>query len=445
MAQGCAATVAANRTDNDAMTGYWFFLSYARPGPYHDGLIQQFYEKLSHAVIAKAGLNPDLTPEEVGYWDQSSNRTGDEWRQRMHTALQTTRVLIAVYSQRFFTSECCGKELQGFTMRLEAQAKLSGDPPRGRILPVLWDPFRVPNPLPHGLQNIQFKDKALGDVYAQKGLSRLADLSEHEDDYRKFLDEFAERVVVAADSGELTSQYKLPPLDDIPNVFAPTGKKTKEDRKGIGESGPGVACFAFVAGVRTEMSGIRNDVAPYGSDDFRRDWRPYLGAITNSVGQICQRIASEESLFYENLEPGKDLVTFVRDAERRQNIVVFVVDPWSARIETYRQVLSEYDQALFSNTGVLVAWNYKDAETSRDRDKLHEIVGETFSRNIGLKMGYFRDDISTLEGLNKELKDTIHSVRKMIIQQGRTVRPVDNARSKPTLSGPTPARTHVVN
>ena len=79
----------------------WFFLSYAPLDS--DPYLKRFHKDLSAAVRRLKGL-PDT---EVGFIDTSGIETGDRWTDSLISALQTTRVLLVLYSPTYFRKEYC--------------------------------------------------------------------------------------------------------------------------------------------------------------------------------------------------------------------------------------------------------------------------------------------------------------------------------------------------
>ncbi len=92
------------------MTGqrqYQVFFSYSQSNenPY----LVQFRNELSEMVSTRCGLNR----EDVLFVDTEALRTGAHWETNIRDALQSTRVLVALWSPHYFSSEWCGRECGG--------------------------------------------------------------------------------------------------------------------------------------------------------------------------------------------------------------------------------------------------------------------------------------------------------------------------------------------
>jgi|RhiMetdeSRZDD1v2_1073273.scaffolds.fasta_scaffold86363_2 TIR domain-containing protein len=122
---------------------YRFFLSYAREDNTDmrkdqrgvlNPFVQLFYEDLCREIRSKVGL---LKGEEVGFFDDAKIEPGEDWPEKLASALQQSHVFIGLYSPTYFKKEYCGKEWAVFTARVEAYAKN----PASRL--VLVEPMRV--------------------------------------------------------------------------------------------------------------------------------------------------------------------------------------------------------------------------------------------------------------------------------------------------------------
>src|SRR3954468_18823863 len=102
------------------MSNYWFFLSYARRDALSNNpYLKKFYKDLALAVGSAAALNSSVEVSDIGFIDNQGIETGDNWRETLAEALQTSRVLVCLFSRSYFNSEFCGKEFHAFSLRLE--------------------------------------------------------------------------------------------------------------------------------------------------------------------------------------------------------------------------------------------------------------------------------------------------------------------------------------
>jgi FxsC-like protein len=421
------------------MSDYWFFLSYARRDAIDNKYIEKFFNHLAQEVARIAGLPSQKGKKEMSFWDKTGIEPGDRWPDTLADALQTSRVLVCLYSRGYFNSEYCGKELKVFLSRLDKrQLDYPTDtkqPPL--ILPVLWDrPDRLPKPIPAAVSDMQYLHKDFGDVYAQEGLLYLMKLRKNQDEYEAFIDKFAGKLVQAAET------YSLPPLENLPVLLKvesafqiPTAHQAVFHKQA--NVGPEAVRFIFVAGKDYELAKVRQEIHGYGAQGGR-DWRPYLPDVNKTVGVISQGIATAENLFYEDLPLCEDVVRQIHDAEKANTIIIVLVDPWSIQIEWYQKHMLEYDKSSFVNSGVLIPWNEANNETEKNKAKLRTTIEKTFHHNLILNSMYFRDSICAIDELEKEIVAAISEARRRLIRTAEILRPVENLgnNSIPMINGP---------
>src|SRR5437660_4800530 len=118
------------------MDQHWFFLSYARID--RDNYLRRFVRLLSETIPRRT--NVQLA--NIGFFDGKDIEPGDQWTTALETGLQTSRVLIALYSPNYFERPYCGKEWTIFRSRLQGVTPAGGAPPP-LIIPILWQPEKV--------------------------------------------------------------------------------------------------------------------------------------------------------------------------------------------------------------------------------------------------------------------------------------------------------------
>jgi hypothetical protein len=192
---------------------FWFYLSYVRSdneGPY----LQKFYRDLAAEVSALAA-----TPlEESGFFDQEKPQFGDSWPDTTRDALASARVLVPLFSPRYFMSEYATKEFQIFNSRVERYTDTlpTGQARPQLIMPVLWVPARSQEVLPEPFQLLQYNPSSLGEAYAHEGLLYILKLRRYANDYQRFLRAFADRLVAEAGRHALPRLDTVPRLDEVP-------------------------------------------------------------------------------------------------------------------------------------------------------------------------------------------------------------------------------------
>ena len=162
-----------------------FFFSYAR-GDY-SLYLEKFFDELEEAVAmlrppetdesAEAVITPPPdkkvkgpTEKKVAFLDVRNIGTGADWNSLLSGAVQTSKVLVCIYTARYFKREFCGKEFAAFlkrngNLRYEAVRHADGVTEyriRGarNIIPILWvgapDLANHPDDLPpHLVRTIQ--------------------------------------------------------------------------------------------------------------------------------------------------------------------------------------------------------------------------------------------------------------------------------------------------
>src|SRR5262245_41153768 len=141
-----------------------FFISYSSE---KDPWLDHFFKKLKWHVFHLAEGHVDI--ECVGFLDDHNIKNGEDWDTIISGALQTSKVLICLYSPRFFMSDYCARELAGFLQRQRNEQKLwyeSVRQPDGQIksyirdtrniIPILWAGENDLKNMPSLVKKIQY-------------------------------------------------------------------------------------------------------------------------------------------------------------------------------------------------------------------------------------------------------------------------------------------------
>ena len=402
---------------------YYFFLSYARSdnsgrkddGP---GYLDKFYADLVDSICSRTGL-----PEkEIGFRDTSDIEPGEQWPESLAKALVTSRVLVYIHSPTYFNRPMCGKEWQVFHTRIEKYMK--GDPNRQTwpplMIPVLWMPTKQP---PACTSKIQYSHEDFGDLYVREGLRYMMKVTKFDDDYQMFIEALAKKVIQVADTNALPELDDLPEVEKVADPFEQqVASQATNNEHSSAYKGPRCAQFIYVAGTRSELENVRNDVNAYGKEGGR-DWKPYLPETEEEIAIISQRIATKERFSYELLTLKDNLVDMIRESRDNNIIVILIVDPWTLKVSNYSSVMQEYDSLDFFNCYLLVAFNHADNETSTELPRLQSMVEATFATKItheGLKS--FQSNVGKREELEAELANALNYVRKRIIKISHNIR-----------------------
>lgn len=417
------------------MNNYWFFLSYAKRDAKENPWLKRFYKALTLEIGRIVGLPATIKEKEIGFLDDEGIEVGDEWPKTLAEALQTSRVFICLYSAGYFNSEFCGKEFQVFQSRINdyisTTPQATASPPL--IIPVLWErPSRLPKPLPSAVMDIQYTDTDFGELYAQEGLLYIMKMGEKAE-YRRFIMNFAERIVREARSHQLPRLQNILPLQTIVSAFRPliplevSPVATLLENVAVPEfKGPETAWFVYVVGRAVDLQNIRDAVDYYGLLGGR-EWRPYLPISDAKVGLLVQSVATSKRLLNETLPISEQFINHLREAEATNTIVIIVVDPWSIQVESYQSPMDSYDKNRLENCGVLVVWNDNDNETVQHREVLESTVERIFYRHISSKDSYFRGSVRSEEMLISELNSAIDELQGRIIKRARLLRSVKSS------------------
>jgi len=429
------------------MGDYLFFLSYARRDAIGDPRLKKFFNRLTLEVGRACALSSKIEENEIGFFDEQGIRTGEEWPRSLAQGLQTSKVLVCLYSKSYFNSQYCGKEFAVFQSRVDLYRDIHDGISPPVILPVLWDrPIRMPDQLPDAIADIQYQHADLGEMYAKQGLAFLIG-TKKKAEYEEFIMKFAEQIANA-------SKHNLPPLAALPSIksvksaFHPTSdvpippptisvahQQLPASSVRPTLEGPNVAWYVYFAGRQTDYEGIREKRECYGHVDGR-EWQPHLPPVDKRVGVIVQKVVAEKDILTEVLPLSQDLIENLRKAEETNTIAVLIVDPWSVKFESYRELMSDYDENRFFNCGVIIVWNANDDETMQNRSELKEQIEATFHRNLEASDIFFRDSVQTEDEFRDELSAVIEKVRERLMKRAKPVRPIPSNSDElfPTIS-----------
>jgi len=126
---------------------YSFFFSYSSEDDRNSqGRVRWFFDRLYENLKVAHGRvdEPFFAPRGI--------EAGENWRESLQTALNSSGILICLQSPLYFDSKVCGQELEAFLQRRKRYKRDGGDPP-DCVIPILWHPLtRVPKALPNDFQ-----------------------------------------------------------------------------------------------------------------------------------------------------------------------------------------------------------------------------------------------------------------------------------------------------
>ncbi|WP_433533809.1 TIR-like protein FxsC [Micromonospora sp. CA-249363] len=410
-----------------------FFLSYAQEDN-RNKQVHQFFIDLSEAVGGLAALHRD----EAGFID-GRIPLGSTWPDTLSDALSTSACLIALTSPRYVVSDYCGREFQVFAERIDEHERQHRVRPPA-IVPVQWIPC---DRLPEAVAGFQYRNFATGNAYAQDGLLTLKQRKRHEDDYRDFVDALARHIVQTARKHELhrpaqrpvlakvTSAFDLPPR---PQAHHGPAASTAVQRATSARH----VHIVLVAGSSAELAASRPGAEDrYGA--VSRDWRPYQPELEVPIGSWAGAIATTKSYGW-TVEDAEDLADVREWARAHNQIVVLVVDVWSADLPRYRVSLIRHDSDEDSpRSPVLVPWTAADAAAADGNRKMWDTLARVLPHHVVHNdRDVWRTEIATSARFQEELEDVL------VVEQGRIYRtgtvyqepPTDGPGTRPILEGP---------
>lgn len=358
--------------------------------------------------------------------DKPAIKLGERWPDELGAALARANLLLCLFSPVYFTRPWCGKEIGFFQQRLEAyrvQNELPAPPPL--LLPLLWVPERKGGlKFPEAFRNLQW-NQDFPESYTKVGLQQIIKLSSrYAADYEDIVGKVVDRILEAIADTPLPEHAGPVDFDAIPDAFAEAmkpGAGAPPPRPARG--GPKRVLFFVVAGPRSELekAHLRGTLSSYGESGT--DWDPFCPPPDPwPISALAQHVAStpELNLTSEIVVPSDDLIARLEKARADNNLVVFIVDPWTLRIQEYSDRLREYDRRDFLNSAVLVAANEGDEETRQCADLLETAIRATFeNKTVGQKVRWSR---VSRDQLQKDLRDALLEVKARIAEQGEVKR-----------------------
>lgn len=401
--------------------GHYFFFSYARSDEENQPHIDKFFEDLETEIRSQEGtIAPNVN---VGFRDKRNIEVGHQWPSELTEALRYSKAIVCLYSPTYFNRPFCGKEVQAFLSRHRAHPKAGST---AAILPVIW---RKPERVPGSVTRIQYDSLDLPKSYRDHGLRRIMTQRRHSDDYKIFVETFADKIR-AATRVNLQADPNLD-IGLLANAFEETLVGGEEP---AARPGPGTVRFVYVSGTRSEIqrSRIREILDAYGSN--RHEWNPYFSTSDqDSIWKIANQIASDKNLFPEKLEMGESFSAELKKAKEENSLVVLLIDTWTLKLDEIVQKMEEYDERTLLNCAALVIWDQSD-ETRVHADALETLLARVFDDNFARNHPrFFKPNVLTRDTLINELGDTLQALKLNVINRGQPKRFI-SARNEPIPS-----------
>jgi FxsC-like protein len=385
---------------------YRFFFSYSwknRGRP-----LQRFFNDLASEVRNHVGGELDA----IAFRDRVSMKAGSEWPEGLLDAVKTSQVLVYLLSIDYIQSDYCGKELQAFLERIRSFKAANPNGPFPLFLqPVIWVP--VSGTLPQVLGAIQPEDDEFPLEYSTKGLESLAKLKD-KTAYNRCVETIAKRIIQAGVGNHLPILGQYERMADIPNAFTATGRVNEMP------GGPTEVRCVYVAGNAEEVSTLRavaneldrSDTSCYGEAGWY--WQPFNPPVPATIGSIVQQMLTDFRYREVSLSNDHDKVlNELRNAADRDEIVLLIVDAWSAFLSRYETFLKGFDTSVpSSKSAVLVPWNECHEQTQTLRAMLEAQIRVVFQNKFpgNQAIPLFKPRINSLD----EFRSVVRAVLEMI-------------------------------
>lgn len=413
----------------------WFFMSYARADDQHReaGYVRTFYDDLKAEVASKV---KDQSPP-IGFLDQENLKPGDPWPDKIAEALRICRTFVPIMTARYFTRVYCGIEWKIFENRCKnTEGKNKVQP---LIIPVLWDKpeedefpdYALDLQITFDPNTVLDSEKEMLADYGKYGLLHVIKRKEtsHRNTYETIVEKLARHTIRVA------KQYELPSLDshNLPALKEENSRFHENtdgrDAKSVVVSPSSRAHFAFVAGRRSEMKGVRENPHQYYGIEGAGEWMPYAPRRADPIALIAQTAATENRLVCEWVMVDQQFVDRLRQAEEHYSVAIIIVDPWSARLPQYEGILSEFDRYQFKNCVVIVAWNPHDQQTQVQRNKLEEVVRRVLFRRfttsfVAKNNIFFKHKIEDYSQLKAEIAKSLNEIESLLAPDREPLRPI---------------------
>jgi FxsC-like protein len=348
-------------------TAPYFFLSYAhrsrddgRDEGEPDAWVSDLFNDLDRAVTERVGLPRG---RHSGYMDRE-RRTGNDWPIGVVQALTTCRVLLPLYSGRFFADEYCGREWNFFVSRARDTAAQEA-----AIVPAVWEPVE-PGRLPEAARAAQSRHRG-SEGYEASGLYELIKLSRYRTQYEEAVTALAGRIVAMA-------------------VRLPAGEALAVDyqrlESAFGRAGQARAAVAdkplritVIAPRRDQLPSERSQSAWYGTTAL--EWKPYdpaSGATVAGEATALARSLEFRAEVGELSQHEKDLLS----GDPRSGPQILIVDPWALLVPPIQQLLHRLDSRHLPWVQVLIVWNAADDESRNSEDKLRVALDATLRQKL---------------------------------------------------------------
>jgi FxsC-like protein len=398
------------------------FVSYAR-NDLKGGELEDFLKDLEIDLEVRLGEKASVL-----FRDLRDLELGAKWKPELEEALRTSSICLAICSESFFKSPACGREFAIFRDRLAEADRL--DPAAGyrAIFPIIWIPTLGSIPAAE-IKHFQFDHAGLPADYSS-GLRSMFRLSRLRDDARSFTSVLSASIAQALQK-PLPPANARPSFDQIPVPSGFSGSTTAA-RPGIGSDQAKKTSrvrVVMAVGRKTELAAVRTIVSSY--DDEGKLWRPFMPDSELTIVAEAQGVASRADMESVVLPLDHELCDKIGEAEKNNEIIVVLADPWTLRLPRYADQIRPFDTRLSVNCTFIVVWNRNDDETNQRYDELEETLDSIFlNKKMSPPPGHMFSGVGSCTEFADQLKGALTEANLRVIQAASRHRRADDARLK---------------
>ena len=398
------------------------FVSYAR-NDLKGGELEEFLKQLEIDLEVTLGEKASVL-----FRDLRDLELGAQWKPELEEALRTSSICLAICSESYFKSPACGKEFAIFRDRLAEAGRQ--DPAAGyrAIFPIIWMPTLGAIPAAE-IRHFQFDHVELPANY-RDGLRPMFRLSRLKDDALTFTTVLSASIAQAL-------RKPLPPANARPSfdkIRVPGGfsGSTTAAATGIGsdqERKTNRVRVVIAVGRKAELAAVRTIVSSY--EDEGRLWRPFMPDSPLSIMAEAQGVVAREDLESIILPLDSQLCDRIDEAEKNNEIVLVLADPWTLKLSAYADQIKPFDRRLSVNSALIVVWNRNDDETNQRNAELEDALNGIFlNKMIFPPPGHLFSGVGSCAEFTAQLKGALVEAKLRVIHAASRHRRVEDARLK---------------
>jgi FxsC-like protein len=402
------------------------FVSYAR-NDLKGGELEDFLKELEIELEVRLGEKASVL-----FRDLRDLELGAKWKPELEEELRTSSICLAICSESFFKSPACGREFAIFRDRLAEADRLNPAAGYRAIFPIIWMPTLGGIPVAE-IKHFQFDHAGLPADYSS-GLRSMFRLSRLRDDALSFTSVLSASIAQAL-------QKPLPPANARPSfdqILVPSGfsGSTTAARAGIGSDQAkktNRVRVVMAVGRKAELAAVRTIVSSY--DDEGKLWRPFAPDSPLTIMAEAQGVVAREDLESVVLPLDHELCGKIDEAEKNNEIVVVLADPWTLKVSAYADQLRPFDRRLSVNCAFIVVWNKNDDETKQRNDELEDTLNGIFlNKKIFPPPGHLFSGVGSCTEFAAQLKGALIEAKLRVIQAASRHRRADDVRLKEQAS-----------